>query len=209
MNAETFFNEEEKTSISSAIKEVEKQTAGEVAVMVVDESDTYPESRILAGVIIGGAISLLLTDQYFDASLWIFVPFMAMFSLFIGWSIQYMPDIKRFFTPQGHLEEKVQERALLAFYERGLYQTRDDTGVLFFISLFEHKVWVLADKGIHEKINPDELQEYADDVAKGIKTGNASQSLCLEIKRVGKILAEHFPIKPDDTNELSNEVITG
>ncbi len=209
MKADTFFNEEEKKQISFTISEVEKKTAGEVAVMVVDDSDTYPESSILAGFFIGGSISLMITDQFFDASLWFFVPLMAILSITIGWLVKFMPDIKRLFTPKGHLEEKVSERALLAFYEKGLYQTRDDTGVLFFISLFEHKVWVIADKGIYEKITPDELQKYANDVAHGVKTGKAAEALCHEIEKVGIILAEHFPIKPDDTNELTNKVIVG
>jgi putative membrane protein len=50
---------------------------------------------------------------------------------------------------------------------------------------------------------------HANDIAVGIKQGQACNALCRQIEAVGVILARHFPIKPDDTNELSNQVFTG
>jgi len=209
MKAETFFTQAEKESISSAIREVETKTDGEVAVMVVDKSDDYPEGQILAGVFIGVLLALIVTEFFWGDSIWVFVPIALFLSALCMWAVNYMPVVKRFFTPNARLEIQVQDRALTSFYEKGLYKTRNETGVLFFISLFEHKVWVLADKGIYEKIRQETLQEYARDIALGIKTGKAAEILCREIQNVGEILAKHFPVKPDDINELSDEVIIG
>ena len=207
MNADTFFSETDKQKIADTIEAVEKETAGEVAVMVVDRSDTYPEARILTGILIGGLTTLVITDLFFNDSLWYYIPLAAAFSFLIGWIAKGTPTILRFFIPANRLEERVRERSVRAFYEKGLYKTRDASGVLFFFSLFEHKVWVLADHGIYSKIKPEELQGHAHAVVKGIKQGNAAESLCAEIAKTGKILARHFPIKADDTNELSNNVI--
>ena len=209
MNAETFFNKDQSADITRAIQEVEAKTAGEVAVMVVAQSDTYPESRILAGLIIGGLLALGITDLLLDDSLWGFLPLTGILSLLIGWLVGYLPTLRRFFVPAARLEEMVQEQAVQSFYKKGLYKTKDATGVLFFISLFEHRVWVLADQGIYLKISQETLQEYAADIATGIKTGRATESLCREIRRAGEILAQHFPVQDDDTNELSDEVLHG
>jgi putative membrane protein len=206
MKAATFFTQEEHKEISKTIREVETKTAGEVAVMVVDRSDTYPEARIMAGILLGGLLALILTDRFFYDSLWIFVPFTTILAFILGWGAKFVPSVLRFFVPATRLESRVQERALRAFYEKGLYKTRDDTGVLFFISLFEHRVWILADEGIYRKIDHDDLQEYARDIARGVKSGTAVVALCREIHNVGTVLAEHFPIKSDDINELSNKV---
>ena len=207
MSAETFFSEDQKAKISQSIKEVEAKTAGEVAVMVVEQSDTYPESRILAGVIIGGLLALGITDLLLDDSLWGFLPLAGILTLLISWLVGYLPAVRRFFVPGKRLEEMVQEQAVQGFYKKGLYKTKDATGVLFFISLFEHRVWVLADHGIYQKIPQETLQESAADIAKGIKTGQATEALCSEIRRVGEVLAHHFPVQDDDTNELSDEVL--
>jgi putative membrane protein len=207
MKATTFFTQEEHKEITETIREVETRTAGEVAVMVVDRSDTYPEARIMAGILLGALPALILTDLFFHDSLWIFVPLTTILALILGWSAKFVPSVLRLFVPGGRLEARVQERALRAFYEKGLYKTQDDTGVLFFISLFEHRVWILADEGIYRKIAHDDLQEYARDIARGVKSGTATAALCREIHNVGAVLAEHFPIQPDDINELSNKVL--
>ncbi len=96
----------------------------------------------------------------------------------------------------------------MAFHEKGLNRTKEHTGVLFFISLLEHKVWVLADKGIHEKIGQETLNKFASKVSSGIREGRACDALCESIKEAGDLLAAHFPMKPGDTDELPNHVIT-
>ena len=49
MKSETFFSAAENEEITRTIQEVELQTSGEVAVMVVEQSDSYPEIRYAKG----------------------------------------------------------------------------------------------------------------------------------------------------------------
>ena len=209
MRAETFFTEAEKQRIAAAISGVEKKTSGEVVAMVVDSSDTYPEARILAGLSIGGLIALVITDLFLADSLGYFLPLVLGGATLVGSLATICPPLLRLFIPESRKELRVAERALRTFYEKELHTTRDNTGVLFFISLLEHKVWILADKGIYLKISQETLQAYANEVATGIRQGQACDALCREIEAVGDILASHFPVKTDDTNELSNQVLTG
>jgi len=209
MKAEDFFSTQDKERIAEAVRQVELTTAGEVVVQVVDGSDTYPEGRILAGMVLGGLAALAVTDFWLADNLWLFLPLALVLIAIAGWLVAWLPPLHRFFVHPGRLAGQVAEQALVSFYERGLYKTCGATGVLFFISLFEHKVRVLADQGIYEKISQETLQKYADEVALGVKAGNAPEVLCREIARVGEILALHFPIAADDTNELANEVRVG
>ena len=209
MKAENFFTESEKAEIATAIKKVEEKTAGEIAVMVVDKSDSYPESCILSGLILGGLVSLIITELYFEDSLTIFMIFFAGLSLVTGLITEVFPPLKRIFIPKTRVDELVREQAVQSFFEQGLHNTRDASGVFFFVSLFEHKVWILADTGISKRISPQELKLYASDMAKGIRQGRAAEILCREITSLGEVLAEHFPAKHDDENELSNQVIVG
>jgi len=209
MRAESFFSTEENARIAGAVREVEMRTSGEVAVMVVNESDSYPEGQILAGGVLGGLVALAFTDFFLGDELWLFVPMALGLTALFGWLSAYLRVLHRLFIPAARLEQQVAEQALIDFYRKGLYRTKEATGVLFFISLFERKVRVLADRGIYEKISQVTLQTHADQIAKGIKDGRAAEALCLEIKRVGDILAEHFPRHLDDVNELGDEVIIG
>jgi putative membrane protein len=208
-NTENFFSETEKQQIAATIAGVEEKTSGEVVAMVVESSDTYPEASLLAGLTIGGLTALIITDLFLADSLGYFVPLLACGAIGFGILAKISPPLLRLFIPGRRLETRVAERALRAFYEKKLHTTRDNTGVLFFISLLEHKVWILADSGIYQKITQDALMTHANDIAIGIKQGQACNALCRQIETVGAILAQHFPIKTDDTNELSNELITG
>ena len=209
VQAETFFTKVEKQQIAATIAGVEGKTSGEIVAMVVAASDAYPEASLLAGLTIGGLAALLVTDLFLADNLGYFVPLFACGVILIGSLAKIFPPLLRLFIPGSRLEARVAERAFRAFYEKKLHATRDNTGVLFFISLLERKVWILADSGIYQKISQEILIAYAKNIAVGIKQGQACNALCREIEAVGDILIRHFPIKPDDTNELSNEVITG
>jgi putative membrane protein len=116
--------------------------------------------------------------------------------------------VKRFFIGIGRREEAVRLRAERAFFEKGLYRTKRNTGVLFFLSLLERKVWILADKGIYEKMDQETLNRYANLVSSGIREGRACYALSQAIQEIGVLLSRHFPITSDDTDELPDEVMT-
>ncbi|OGW29652.1 MAG: hypothetical protein A2X59_12895 [Nitrospirae bacterium GWC2_42_7] len=206
--ADTFFSIEEKKKIEETIQSVECCTIGEVAVMVVDSSDEYREATVLGSLLLGACVSLLLSEAFLSASLNYFILLSFLFFLPMQMLFKALPVLKTSFVGRRRLEEAVRERAVRAFYEKGLYKTKANTGVLFFLSILEHKVWVLADKGIYEKIEQETLNNFAQTVAKGIKDNHAGDALCQAITTAGELLTKHFPLTQGDTNELSNRVMT-
>jgi putative membrane protein len=208
MKAAKFFTPEEKERIKNTTHSVESRTDGEIAVMVVDQSDRYPEAEVLGGVIFGGLLSLVISVIFFHDSLFVYIPLSFFFFFPFRWIGAAIPRLKLVFITLPRREDAVRRRALQAFYEKGLYKTRFNTGVLIFLSLLEHKVWILADKGIHEKMTQESLNRFSKEVSLGIKNGRACESLCQAIEGIGKLLAEHFPFTPGDTDELPDEVMT-
>jgi putative membrane protein len=206
--SERFFTTEEKERLKAATRDVESQTIGEIVVMVVDHSDHYIEAEVLGSVLLGSLLSLILTVLFFDSSLWFYIPLSFIF-FFPCWFLFIKAEsLKRFFIGIRRKEEAVRLRAERAFFERGLYRTKKNTGVLFFLSLLERKIWVLADKGIYEKMNQETLNRFAKEVSGAIKEGRACDALCQAIQETGAHLSRHFPITPEDTNELPDEVMT-
>jgi putative membrane protein len=205
--AEVFFSDKEKQQIKEAVATVESRTIGEIAVMVVDESSRYREAEILSGVILGNLIALILAVLFFHESIWWYVPLSFILFFPVWFLIKKFRALKMYGIGNERKEKAVKERALKAFYERGLHRTKQNTGVLFFISLLEHKVWVLADKGINEKIEQTTLNKFARHVARGIREGRACDTLIEAIGEAGELLTKHYPIQPGDINELSDEII--
>ena len=208
MKADHFFTQQEKEEISQAIQSVERQTVGEVAVIVVEQSDPYPEGEFLGGILIGGWLAFIGAVLFFHGQIWFLIPLHLLFFFPLFFLFRKIPRLKTPFIGTKRKEAAVGKRALQAFYEKGLYKTRFSTGVLFFLSLLERKVLVLADKGIYEKIKQERLNQFARQVSSGMKEGRASQTLVQAIRETGDLLAEHFPQTAGDTNELTNEVQT-
>ena len=139
--------------------------------------------------------------------IWSFIPLAIILFILFKFLISKIKLLKRVFLTDQQIEYEVKEKAITSFFEQGLYKTRDATGVLFLISLLEKKVYILADKGIYEKIKQEKLDNLAFNISRGVKTDQATEALCKAIIECGEILEKYFPIKKDDINELSNKVI--
>lgn len=208
MKAAQFFTPEEKERIKTTTHSVESRTDGEIAVMVVDQSDRYPDAEIFGGVVFGSLLSLVVSDLFFDDSLFYYIPLSFFLFFPFRWIGATLPRLKLLFIGPQRKEEAVRRRAVQAFYEKGLYKTRFHTGVLIFLSLLERKVWVLADVGIYEKMTQETLNRFSQEVSLGVKEGRACESLCQAIEGIGQLLAQHFPITPGYIDELPDEVMT-
>jgi putative membrane protein len=209
VKARKFFTKEEREKIRNATLEAESGTIGEIAIAIVDQSSRYHEAELLGGIFMGSAASLILSALFFHGSLWSFIPLSFLFFFPCHLLFKAVPALKRMFVGPKRMAKAVRERALRTFYEKGLYKTKESTGALFFLSLLERKVWVLADKGILSRIHQPTLNKFADMVSQGIRAGRAADALCEAIVEFGAVLAGHYPAKDNPKDELPDEIICG
>jgi putative membrane protein len=87
-----------------------------------------------------------------------------------------------------------------------LRQTAGATGVLIYISLYEHVVRVLPDDAICEKVEPKEWERVSRLVIEGIRSKQAAKGLTNAILKCGELLASRFPIEADDVDELPSRL---
>jgi putative membrane protein len=214
--AKSFLSEEEQARVVEAVKEAETVTSGEIVPMVVSSSYHYPLSNLIGAL--GGSLVLALAatllvsyrrswggPELFD--LWIFPAVFAVAFVLCFLLVKSLPALKRLLITKAEIAEEVEEAALTSFYRQGLNNTRDKTGILIFISVFERQVRVLADQGINDRVESGVWQELVDTIIAGIKSRRQAEAVCAAVSRCGELLKEHFPIKPDDSDELSNLII--
>jgi putative membrane protein len=198
----SFFSEDEKSRIQAAVGEAEKRTSGEIVPMVVETAYDYPRAEIIGGGFFALAIASLISWWWWHTSLWAFLPAFLLLYLPCKWLIRFVPALKRLFVAEAEISAEVRERALVAFVEQGLHHTRDNTGILILITLFEHRVEVLADRGINAVVPKETWQEIAAIVTDGLRRGEACEALCRAVGRCGDLLTDNFPVQADDRNEL-------
>lgn len=104
-------------------------------------------------------------------------------------------------------KQDIKDLAAKEFRKLGMTGTKDKTGILLFLLLGERKFYILADEGINSRVNPDTWDKVRDEIQNNFREGKFASGIIHSIERVGNILSEHFPIRKDDTNELSNKVI--
>ncbi len=207
MKAEQFFTEAEKERIRQAVVAAESKTAGEIVPMIVTAAARYTEIELLGlvtGLFTGMVIEWLWSDPwgaiYFQ--LWPVV------GATIGFLLGRLPIVKRMLAPRSRISEAVHSLGLASFTEQGLHHTKDHTGILILVALLEHRVEVLADRGINVKVDQSVWDEVVRIITAGIKSGQACDGFCNAIARCGEILATHFPRQGDDKDELSNRLVT-
>ena len=202
-----FFTKDEKETIRQAVAAAERGTSGQIATMVVDESDSYREAALCGVLFLSGFIALVVSIVIHHVTIWSYIPLAFLLSLPSTVIFKRFPRLKLSFVGKKRLEEAVRERAVRAFFEKRLYRTTNETGILIFISLLERKVWILGDRGINARIQPESWGNLATELATGLHEGQACNALCSVIASCGAELARHFPRKADSGNELPDELI--
>ncbi|MGB5267848.1 MAG: hypothetical protein WBN30_14745, partial [Polyangiales bacterium] len=85
------------------------------------------------------------------------------------------------------------------------FATRERTGVLIFVALFEHRVQVLADEGIDERVAEAAWDEISSELALGIRRGTPAAALIHAVERCAALLEAHGVQGADQENQLSDE----
>jgi putative membrane protein len=218
--ASTLFNEQQRQFIAAAVTEAEQGTAGEIVPVVATVSGRYDRAEDLFGLLLGLVALVVIwvlfqgtTETAWAAGHTPTLGLAAVIAIIVAGFLvgatlaTRFPVLRLPFIPPREMRHEVERRALEAFQRYRIRTTRGGTGVLIYVSLYEHMVRVVGDDAVTEKISLEDWEGICRLVVDGMKADNAAQGLTLAIRQSGELLARHFPILPDDHNELSNELI--
>lgn len=98
------------------------------------------------------------------------------------------------------------KKAKKIFFKLRMQHTSDRNGILIYIAVISHKIAVVGDKGIHQKLDTI----YWDNIVKGIIDGfrhqKKAEGLTKGIIECGLQLKTFFPAQADDKNELNDSI---
>lgn len=209
MSAKHFLTEEEQAKIVECVKEVETTTSGEIVPVIADESHHYPSAESFGSMVFAMILGLAGCQLAGRTDMWTFLAVFLGLNMVFRFVLRRFPAVKKPFVGKARMKEEVEEGALNAFYDNGLHLTRDQTGIIIYVSVYEHMVQVLADKGINDKIDNAIWEQVVADVTESIRQGKPADGICQAVRRCGEIVHREFPIKHDDTDELPNLIIEG
>lgn len=210
------FTDADFAAVRAAVTEAEQRTSGEIVPFVVPASDPYANAiwkgtafGALLGPLIAVALHRLWDLWGTHLDLWIVVPAAA--GAGVGFLLAaFVPAVKRWLAGDEMLDLRARQRAEMTFLEEEIFRTRDRTGILIFLSLFEHRVVVIGDSGINALVQPGQWDGVVQGVVAGIRAGRPGEALVAAIRQCGDLLERHgVARRHDDANELPDELRRG
>jgi len=110
---------------------------------------------------------------------------------------------------EKNCKKDVLDRAVDVFAMLKMHKTELRNGVLFYLSLDDHKFAILGDAGINAKVSENFWESVKETVLEQFKADNQTEGLVKGILMAGEKLKAHFPYQKDDVNELSDEISFG
>jgi len=209
------FSDAEREQIRVAVAEAETRTAGEIVPYVVRQSGDYDVAawRAASASAVLTAVVALAVAWVYDGwglgwlySSWALAAGMAGGGV-LGALLTLVDPVRRRFAGGARMDETVHRRAAVAFVEEEVFDTRDRTGILLFVSLFEHRIEVVGDSGINAKVAHEEWEEVVALIRTGIRQASLADGLAQAIARCGDLLERRgVALRTDDTDELSDDV---
>jgi putative membrane protein len=201
-------SEADARRIEDAVRALEKKSATELVVAVVPRSADYWQARLVVAVAWSLAAAHAVLQFRPDVA-----PFVAiLLQIPVGLATFLLfgrGALARLLIPKGAAAEAAERRAFELFAANGLTRTRDRTGMLILISELEHRVVILGDQGIHERVGEAGWRDHVDHLIAAIQRGDAARGLLDVIERLGVAHAERNPARADDANELPDEIVRG
>jgi putative membrane protein len=199
------FNAEEHAAIADAIARAEKQTSGEIVVVVARTSASYRAFALMCVALV--ALTVPLPFIHFTRWPIEYVYLVQLAVFFAGALLMQSETVRVAITPKSIKHGRAHQRALEQFLVQDLHTTTGRTGVLLYVSMAEHYAEVIADDGIYRKVSPDVWDALIATLTLNLGRGARSEGFVAAIETCGAILAEHFPPGMGDRNELPNHLI--
>jgi uncharacterized membrane protein len=99
-------------------------------------------------------------------------------------------------------DQPARERALDIFSHLRIWDTAHNNGVLIYLLLADHKVEIVADRGIDSKVGAAGWHKIVNAMEADFKVGNFEGGVIKGIQAVSQQLAAHFPKHGSGANEL-------
>ncbi len=220
-SAFNYLTEEQQKQIEQAVVDAEKKTSCEIIPVLATSSGRYDRPEDIVGLWLTVITALALwyffprsdgqagewggtpiAVELILAGLMMVIAFIlgAVAGSRIGW-------LRRLFTPRQQMQDEVAARAREIFFDKRVHHTAGGTGILIYISLFEHTAVALADQAVIDKLGQPFFDQLCQKLTAGLHAGEATTAICSTIQEIGEQAATPLPRAEDDQNELQDLLV--
>lgn len=193
--------EGQRQEVAELVRAVEARTSGEVAVVWSRRADDYAFVR---GVWSVALAAVLVAELALHGIRAVWLPGLTALVAGALYLLLGLGPILRRIVPDAVQNERVHRQAQAAFLEFGVTETSSRGGVLLFLSELEHRVEILADCGIAERVEAGVWQSVVDDLISALRARQPMSGVAQALERIGAVLEAEFPPGDARRNELDD-----
>lgn len=213
--------EDARKAINDAVSDAESRTVAEIVPVIAESSGRYDRAEDICGLWLGltamTAVWILLPPPVREPGSWggpsvLWYPVSLITSVIVGFIVgvvisHHLPALRRLFTPSRECHQEVENRSRQVFFDHRVHHTAGQNGVLLYVSLFEHRVAIVADQSVLDAITQPRVDQLCEDFTSRLKNGDLHQAFVDTIAELADLLAEKLPAKGDNRNELPDALV--
>ena len=219
--ASDVFNEEQKQHVSQAVADAESRTSCEIVPVVASSSGRYDRPEDIIGLWLATITAVVVWAMFprepvesgswsaGSVSLGVMIMVAGVVIAFIVGTVcgSRVSWLRRLFSPKKQLQEEVATRARGVFFDNRIHHTAGSTGILIYVSLFEHMAVVLGDQEVLEKLGRPNIDALWGQLTDELKKSHPADALMAVITTAGEQLADVLPRAENDNNELKDTLV--
>jgi putative membrane protein len=188
--------------VEAAIRRLEAESSAEVVVEVRARSGSWAhaDARVAALFSFLGLLVLLFSPWHV-MPVWV-VADVALVYAFGIFAARHTGTLRRLLTSASERRRQVRTEAAALFYERGIANTRAETGVLLYLSLLEGRMELIADRGVLKAAPAMEWNQLAANVHERERAGLSDLEATLA--ELHRLLAACLPCDHENPDELAS-----
>ncbi len=98
--------------------------------------------------------------------------------------------------------QTARQRAQELFAQLRVWDTQHNSGVLIYVQLVDHRIEIVADRGISAKVAQMDWDAICRRMEQAFKAGRYAEGALSAIAEITALLARHFPPRGENPNEL-------
>ncbi len=213
----SFLTQEQKDTLREQIHQAESKTTGEIVTVIANQSDSYRYIPLLWAALISLSIpGFYYLYQFLTTGGWsdpgeAMAParlYQIQVLVFLGLGTLFqIPALRFFLIPKSVKLHRARRHAHEQFFVQNLHLTDNNTGVLIFVSVAEHYVEIIVDKGIANVVDNSVWEETVAEFIQHMRNDDIATGFASTVEHCKDVLWEHFPATHGRPDELTNNLI--
>lgn len=200
------FNEDFKTRLYDTIEDIENNSLVEIVAIIKAHSARYRDISLWGAFLVMAALYTFFMFAPIEFNVYLIYFFTVLSFPASYYLLEILPAVKRPFVRKKRMRLNTEIFSRAIFQKGGVRHTNDKIGVLFYVSVFEKQVRIVADRGAEHEVPKEEWENIQSRFDAIFTAANKADAFIEALQTCKETFAEYIPPIENDINELPDNL---